>query len=224
MTEQTRDSIRQAIRDWLNLTAIATLVALALSLYNFYRSYLYVSEDLDVTVTEVSYMTNKQELYIVIAFANPGNRDAAVLRVEPLLWKAQESSEGWAALTDRVTDVPLTAPRTPLIVRAGGVEVVTLSTKLDPVEAEGFQHHALAGTYLGVRLATMNASGSLFEIQHAVARLKIDGAGLINGAEPAVHASLPAFSTIDVPPPGDNPDPARPRQTPAVWADQHWTN
>lgn len=220
MTEQTRESIRQSIRDWLNLTAIATLVALALSLYNFYRSYLYVNEQLDVTVSEVSYMTNKQELYMVLAFSNAGNRDAAIVRVEPLMWKKQEHTEGWAALTDRVTDIPLTSPRTPLVVRAGGVEVVTLSTKVDPAEAERFHHPTLGGTYLGIRVATLNASGNLYDIEQAVARLNLDGAGNISDAGATVHRSLPAFSDLKVPPPGDAP--AKTRQTPAVWADQHW--
>lgn len=221
MTEQTRESIRQSIRDWLNLTAIATLVALALSLYNFYRSYLYVSEQLDITVSEVSYMTNKRELYMILAFSNPGNRDAAVLRVEPLLWRRGENSEGWQPLADKVPDIPLTAPRTPLIVRSGGVEVVTLSTQLDPAEAERFHSSTLGGAFVGVRVATMNASGNLFEVEHTVARLDVDGAGTISGAGPAIHTSLPAFSDVRVPPPGDQPAPTR--QTPFVWADQHWT-
>lgn len=220
MTDETRQSIRQAIRDWLNLTAIATLVALALSLYNFYRAYLYVNEQLDVTVSEVSYVTNKHELYMILAFSNPGNRDAAVLRVESLLWKKAESTEGWQSLDQAINEIPLTQPRTPFVVRAGGVEVITLAVKLDPVEAERFHHPVLNGTFVGVRVATMNASGNLYEIEHAVARLKTDGAGSISGAEATIHRSLSAFTDVHVAPPGDTP--RQTRQTPFVWADQHW--
>ena len=114
----------------------------------------------------------------------------------------------------------MTSPRTPLVVRAGGVEVVTLSAQVDPVEAERFHHPTLGGTYLGIRVATLNASGSLYDIEHTVARLNLDSAGSISDAVASVHRSLPAFSDLKVPPPGDPP--AKTRQTPAVWADQHW--
>ena len=46
----------------LQLTHLATLVALVISLLSFYRSYIYVSQKLDVTVTEVSYGSNQGEL------------------------------------------------------------------------------------------------------------------------------------------------------------------
>ena len=70
----------------MDLTQSASIIALALSLFSFYRSYVYVNQQLDVTVTEVSYGTNRGELYMTIAFSNGGNRDGAVLRVEPALW------------------------------------------------------------------------------------------------------------------------------------------
>lgn len=221
MTDQTRDSIRQAIRDWLNLTAIATLVALSLSLYNFYRSYLYVSQQLDVTVTEVSYVTNKGELYMILAFSNPGNRDAAVLRVEPLLWTPHENSDPtWEPLAERVSDIPLTAPRTPMVVRAGGVEVVTLSTQLDPKVAERSHLAAMGGSFVGIRVATMNAGGNLYQLEQTVAKLSVGQTGSIEGAEAAVHRTLSGFSDEKGPPPGDQTEPSK--QTPFVWADQHW--
>ena len=105
------------MNDWLNLTAVATLVALALSLYNFYRSYVYVNQQLDVTVTEVSYGTNLGELYMIVAFANPANRDAAVLRVEPALWSAKPQAKAeWDPLTTKVhADIPLVDPPTPFV-------------------------------------------------------------------------------------------------------------
>lgn len=220
MTESTR-SIRLMIRDWLNLTAVATIVALLLSLYNFYRSYLYVSEQLDVTVTEVSYMTNKGELYMILAFSNPGNRDAAVLRVEPLLWTPGETAApSWAALAEKVPDIPLTAPRTPMIVRAGGVEVVTLTTQVDPKDVEAATVAALGGSFVGIRVATMNASGNLYQLEHAVAQLQTGPQGNVLSARPTIHRTLPGFSEIQGPPPGDLRTATR--QTPFVWADEHY--
>src|SRR6185436_21160890 len=71
---------------WIDITQSASIIALAISLLSFYRSYFYVSQALEVTVTEVSYGTNRGELYMIVAFSNAGNRDAAVLRVEPALW------------------------------------------------------------------------------------------------------------------------------------------
>lgn len=221
MTETTRAAIRSKIQDWLNLTAVATLVALALSLYNFYRSYLYVSEVLDVTVTELSYVTNKGELYAVLAFSNPGNRDAAVLRVEPLLWASREGKAAtWEPLVDKVSEIPLTAPRTPMVVHAGGVEVVTLTAQLDPKTAEAMSVSNLGGAFVGVRVSTMNASGNLYQVEHSVALLKTGEQGAIVAGEPTLHRTLPGFSDTQGPPPGEIHQPTK--QTPFVWAEEHW--
>ena len=70
----------------MDITTLVALMALAISGLSFYRSYIYTKQQLDVTVTEVSYMTNEGELYMTVAFSNGGNRDAALLRVEPALW------------------------------------------------------------------------------------------------------------------------------------------
>lgn len=221
MTEATRATLRSQLQDWLNLTAIATFVALALSLYNFYRSYLYVSEELEVTITELSYVTNKSELYMVLAFSNPGNRDAAVLRVEPLLWASRESKPAmWEALVEKVSEIPLTAPRTPMIVRAGGVEVVTLTAQLDPKLAEQTSVSSLGGAFVGVRVSTMNASGNLYQVEHSVAVLKTGPQGNIIAGEPTIHRTLPGFSDTEGPPPGEVRQATK--QTPFVWAEEHW--
>src|SRR5216684_1167052 len=85
----------------MDLTAIVALSALGLSGLSFYRSHIYTKQQLDVTVTEVSYVTNQGELYMTVAFSNGGNRDAAPLRVEPALWghRSKPDSEwipsGW---------------------------------------------------------------------------------------------------------------------------------
>src|SRR5437868_12188048 len=119
-------------------TAVMALIALAISGLSFYRSYIYTKQDLEVTVTEVSYVTNQGELYMSIAFSNGGNRDAAVLRVEAALWNAARKPEpAWTPLIDKVhPNIPVTSPRTPLVIKAGGVEVVTLSTILNAENAE----------------------------------------------------------------------------------------
>ena len=65
---------------------VLAVCALGVSGLSFYRSYIYTKQQLDITVTEVSYITNQGELYMTVAFANGGNRDAALLRVEPALW------------------------------------------------------------------------------------------------------------------------------------------
>src|SRR5262245_5104177 len=118
----------RAWRPSVDLSTTMALTALAISGLSFYRSYLYTKQDLEITVTEVSYVTNQGELYVTIAFSNGGNRDAAVLRVEPAVWDAARSQEAaWIPLVDRVhPDIPVTSPKTPLIVKAGGVEAITL--------------------------------------------------------------------------------------------------
>ena len=148
----------------MELTTVVAICALSLSGLSFYRSYIYEKQQLDITVTEVSDVTNQGELYMTVAFANGGNRDAALLRVEPALWGHRNKKEAeWIPLTAKVhPDIAVTSPKTPTVIRAGGVEMVTLSAKLDPVDAE----HALTvtqdGAFVGIRVATMNSSGNLF--------------------------------------------------------------
>jgi hypothetical protein len=196
------------------------LTALAISGLSSYRSYLYTKQDLEVTVTEVSYVTNQGELYVTIAFSNGGNRDAAVLRVEPAVWdSARTQDAAWIPLVDRVhPDIPVTSPKTPLIVKAGGVEMVTLSARLNK---DGVDLSSLAfqgGVFLGVRVATMNSDGNLYLLEHAVARLNLDRDGRIQGAEPAIHQTLRGFEDLHIAPPGDKLQ--KNKKTPFVWADR----
>src|SRR2546425_4019774 len=121
-----------------DITVIIALVAVALSGISFYRSYIYTKQQLDVTVTEVSYVTNQGELYMTVAFSNGGNRDAAVLRVEPALWSRRgKTNAEWTAIVGRVhPDIPPTEPKMPAVIRAGGVEGVKVSAKLNPADVE----------------------------------------------------------------------------------------
>ena len=56
----------------MELPTIVAVGALVLSGLGFYRSYIYEKQALDITVTEVSYVTNQGELYMTVAFANGG--------------------------------------------------------------------------------------------------------------------------------------------------------
>jgi hypothetical protein len=208
-------------RRWMDFTPSATLIALILSILSFYRSYFYINQQLDVTVTEVSYGTNRGELYMTVAFSNAGNRDAAVLRVEPALWaRRSKATPEWVPVLERVApDIPIVAPRTPLVVKSGGVEVLTLSTMLNPAEAEKTLS-SQGGAFLGIRVATMNSDGNLYLLEHPVARLVIDGKGRIVRADPAIHRTLSGFTDVHAAPPGDSLTPNK--QTPFVWADEHY--
>jgi hypothetical protein len=199
---------------------IVAICALSLSGLSFYRSYVYEKQQLDITVTEVSYVTNQGELYMTVAFANGGNRDAALLRVEPALWGQRNNTRAqWIPLTDKVhPNIPVTAPKAPIVVRAGGVEMVTLSAKLDPLEAEHAAAVSHGKAFVGIRVATMNSDGNLFLVHHPVALLTIDSNGRIRGAEPAIHRSLSGFVDLEGAPPGDQLQSNK--KTPFVWADQ----
>ena len=209
-------------RKWMDLTQSASIIALALSLFSFYRSYVYVSQQLDVTVTEVSYGTNRGELYMTIAFSNGGNRDGAVLRVEPALWaKGADGNEQWVAIATPVSpDIPLVSPRAPMVVKSGGVEVVTLSTVLNPGDAEKRLVPIAGGAFLGIRVATMASDGNLYLVEHPVARLSVDKDGRILSAEPAIDKSLAGFSDEKKVPPGVAI--TNKKQTPFVWAEEHY--
>jgi len=223
-SESAGGSAAALVKSWrakLDLTATVAVLALAISGLSFYRSYIYTKQQLDVTVTEVSYVTNQGELYMTIAFSNGGNRDAAVLRVEPAVWSRPpgKSQAEWVALADKVhPEIPVTTPPMPAVVKAGGVEVVTLSTMLPPSKAEQAVT-SQGAAFLGVRVATMNSDGNLYLLQHPVARLTIDRKGRIHGAEPAIHQSLSGFADVEGAPPGDLLQSNK--KTPFVWADEH---
>lgn len=209
------------MRRQMDVTTVVAVMALSISGLSFYRSYIYTKQDLEVTVTEVSYVTNRGELYMSTAFSNGGNRDAAVLRVEPALWVTDHKPQpAWVPLADKVhPNIPVTSPKTPLIVKAGGVEVVSLSAMLSPDAAE-LVVAPQGGAFLGIRVATMNSDGNLYLLEHAVARLEVDRDGHIQSAEPAIHKTLSGFEDLHGAPPGDMLQ--QNKKTPFVWADQHW--
>jgi hypothetical protein len=209
-------------RKWMDLTQSASIIALALSLFSFYRSYVYVNQQLDVTVTEVSYGTNRGELYMTVAFSNGGNRDGAVLRVEPALWaRGADGMPHWVPIATPVTpDIPVVAPRVPLVVKSGGVEVVKLSNVLNPGEAEKTLVSLEGGAFLGIRVATMASDGNLYLVEHPVARLSMDKSGRILSATPAIDETLPGFSDVQMIPPGKAI--TKNKQTPFVWAEEHY--
>jgi hypothetical protein len=212
---------REKRRTGLELTTLVAVGALVLSVLGFYRSYIYEKQALDITVTEVSYVTNQGELYMTVAFANGGNRDAALLRVEPALWTRRNNKDAeWIPLTEKVDpNIPVTVPKTPTVIRAGGIELVTLSARMVPVEAERAVSSAQGGAFVGIRVATMNSDGNLYLLHHPVARLLLDQQGKIRGAEPTIHRSLSGFSDFEGAPPGDMLQSNK--KTPFVWADEH---
>ena len=206
----------------VNINLMIAILAFGLSSVSFYRSYFYTKQQLEVTVTEVSYLTNQGELYMTVAFSNGGNRDAALLRVEPVLWSSRNKQNyDWQSIVGKVDpNIPPAVPKLPEVVRAGGVEVVTLSAKLDPADAE--QPNAAAGgaAFLGIRVATMNSDGNLYLIQHPVAQLHLDKEGRIQSADPAIHRSLSGFQALEQAPPGDTIQ--RNEKTPFVWAERQY--
>jgi hypothetical protein len=204
----------------MDLTAIVAVMALVLSGLSFYWSYIYTKQQLDMTVTSVSYVTEEGGLYMTVAFSNAGNRDAALLRVEPALWSRHGTADpSWVPLTERVhPNIPLTAPKVPTVVRAGGVEVVTVSTMLRAEDAGRALVASEGGAFLGIRVATMNSDGNLYLVEHAVARLVLDRQGKIHSAEPVIHQSLSGFVDQRGAPPGDRMQANK--KTPFVWADE----
>src|SRR6188768_967968 len=222
MMDETTPQRRFDWRRWMDVGQTATIVALALSVFSFYRSYVYVNQKLDVTVTEVSYGTNRGELYMTVAFSNGGNRDAAVLRIEPALWaNASNGKAQWRPLVEPVDpQIPLAVPRTPLVVKSGGVEVLRLSTLLNAADVEKTGPLTQGGAFLGVRVATMNSDGNLYLLEHPVARLDLAPDGRILKADPAIHRTLSGFSDVYLAPPGDSL--TANKQTPFVWAEEHY--
>ena len=204
-----------------DIAAIGAIIALVFSTVSFYWSYFYTKHDLEVTVTSMSYNTNMGEVYMTVAFSNDGNRDAALLRVEPALWSQRKgaSKPDWDPLDTKVAkDVPLTEPKVPMTVKAGGVEVVRLAAKLTADDAEAATVGSQGGAFLGIIVASMKSDGKLYLLQHPVAELSVDPKGHILGAKPTIHRSLYGFANLDGTPPGDQQQ--ENEKTPFVWADQ----
>lgn len=203
------------------LTISVAIMALVVSGLSFYRSYIYTRQELDMTVTEVSYVTNQGDLYMTVAFSNAGNRDAAILRIEPALWSRREKPQPeWVPIVARVDPRILpVSPKVPTIVRAGGLELLTLSAKLNPSDAEASLTAGQGTAYLGIRVATMNSDGNLYLVEHPVAKLSLAD-GRIVSAEPAIHRSLSSFENLAGVPPGDQLQSNE--RTPFVWADRHY--
>src|SRR3954462_8635488 len=127
MDQPNVDRRRRKWRRMMEFTPSASIIALTLSVLSFYRSYFYINQQLDVTVTEVSYGTNRGELYMTIAFSNGGNRDAAILRLEGGVWgrRPRSAKPGGVPIAKPVAPtIPLVAPHVPMVVKSGGVEVV----------------------------------------------------------------------------------------------------
>jgi hypothetical protein len=211
---------------WENLkndmTAVVAVFALVISAVSFYVSYFYTKQQLEVTVTDVSFITNQGEVYVTVAFSNGGNRDAALLRAEPAIWAQRpgKPKPEWIPLTTRIhANVPLSDPKVPAVIRSGGVEVVSLAARLTSDEAERAVVATQNGAFLGVIVETMNSDGNLYLVQHPVARLDVDANGRIRGAEPTIHRSLGGFTNLETTPPGDQLQ--QNEKTPFVWADQH---
>ena len=105
--------------------------------------------------------------------------------------------------------------------KSGGVEVVTLSTLLNPAEAEQTLVSLDGGAFLGIRVATMASDGNLYLIEHPVARLNIDKAGRILSAD-GRHSQDAAWAFR---PPAIAARAKRSpsnKQTPFVWAEEHY--
>jgi hypothetical protein len=205
-----------------DIAAIGAVIALLFSTISFYWSYFYTKHDLEVTVTSVSFNTNQGEVYMTVAFSNDGNRDAALLRVEPALWGVRKNGSKkaeWAPLDTKVAkDVPLTDPKVPMTVKAGGVEVIRLSAKLTADDAEAATVASQGGAFLGIIVASMKSDGKLYLLQHPVAELSVDTTGRIHGAKATIHRSLYGFANLAGAPPGDELQ--ENEKTPFVWADQ----
>jgi hypothetical protein len=220
--ETAQEASAASQRTKLDVTVMIAIMALTLSAVSFYRSYIYTKQQLDVTVTEVSYNTNQGGLYMTVAFSNGGNRDAALLRIEPALWGRRDTPNlRWVPIGGRVhSDIPPTDPKVPTIIKAGGVEVVSLAAKLEAADVEEPVALSQGSAFLGIRVATMNSDGNLYLVEHPVARLTLDKEGHILRAEAAIHKSLSGFNNLAGAPPGDTLQANE--KTPFVWADKQY--
>ena len=204
------------IARWLNLTAVATLVALLLSVFNFYISYLYVSNRLAVTSTDAGYDWNG--LYMTVVVSNGGNRDAAILRIEPALWSPGERScdTRWQRLEAQVhPEIHIVSPKTPMVLKAGGVAVLELSALLPFRDVERMRLEAEQGTFVGIRVVAVSSDGRRYQLERPVARLDTR----TSNVSAAIAGTVDAFAISCQEPPGTPPPSAD--AGPYVWFQGH---
>jgi hypothetical protein len=204
------------IANWLNLTAVATVVALLLSVFNFYFSYLYVSNRLAVTSTEAGYDWNG--LYMTVVVSNGGNRDAAILRIEPALWSPGETAcdKRWQRLETQVhPEVPIVSPKTPMVLKAGGVAVLELSALLPFPDVERMRLEAEQGTFVGIRVVAVSSDGRRYQLERPVVRLDTRA----SSAAATIPGTVDAFAISCEGPPGTPPPSAD--EGPYVWLQGH---
>src|SRR5436190_1250841 len=82
-----------AQRGRIDVGTLMALLALAISGLSFYRSYLYTKQDLEVTVTQVSYVTNQGGAYLGIRVATM-NSDGNLYLLEHAVVRLSVDREG----------------------------------------------------------------------------------------------------------------------------------
>jgi hypothetical protein len=85
----------------MDVTVVVAVLALVVSRLSFYRSYIYIKQQLDVTVTEVSSVTNQGGLYMTIAFSNG---ETGPPRSPPWWPRKAAPSIRWPSSTSTVKD------------------------------------------------------------------------------------------------------------------------
>ena len=105
-------------------------------------------------------------LHDAVAFSNGGNRDAALLRIEPALWGRRDTPNlRWVPIVGRVhADIPPTDPKVPTIIKAVEASRSSRWRRRSSCAASDVEEpwHCHSGSaFLGIRVATMNSGSEI---------------------------------------------------------------
>lgn len=106
----------------LNFALLVAIFSAGLSAFNFYFANLRLVQRLEVTTVDGNWSDIDSTLSLRLAFVNSGNREAAILDVQPSLWQYRPSSSGvWQRISDfNVSDHSA-------VVRPGDIVVIDVS-------------------------------------------------------------------------------------------------
>ena len=175
---------------WIAIAALVTSSAVAL--LNTFFPFLYVRRELSVNIAHLFVDKHAQTISMCVAFANTGNKDAAIVRAHPLLWQSGKWTEIDAKEYESLTD-----PDTPVNVQAGGVRIMFVDALFDPslLIAAG-KGDPNGDAYLGVSLQTMNSEGDFFTTRYSVGRFHVRDDEIVEWS-PLVDHSRKAFVDLD---------------------------
>lgn len=169
----------EEFKHWKNqATFLFATVAFVYATADFFRSYIYVRDDLQATVVgevDARQTADKQDrISLRLAVVNAGTRDAAVLQAEIVALRNEYKGNSWVRLPP-----PLGEGFEARTLKPGEIAILALVTdayahdyfrKVNYARPIDATHHEFAE---GVRIKSMDSKGRLYTLLYPVSQFKV---------------------------------------------------